>query len=174
MTQFCGSVYLHSRDFFSVLAVPFHVLLEQAILDAFRWLAFIFCCNISKPGSAVCEVMCARVGLSTTLRNRCPALLSVSTRLPFPPCIIHTACFSQSESALPIQIIGLVFYQKKHLVYVGPGVEFGWFIVLSSQNCLHPDVVMLLGPPLTSPHDGLHIDLAAWNWKGLNEAERFD
>lgn len=57
--------------------------------------------------------MCTRVGLSTTPRNRCPALLSASTRLPFPPCIIHTACFSQSESALPIQIIWLVFYRRK-------------------------------------------------------------
>lgn len=109
----CSSVYLYSRDFFSVLAVPFHVLLEQAILDGFRCLALIFCCNISKPGSVVCDVMCACVGLSTTPRNRCPALLSVSTRLPFPPCLIHTACFSQSESALSIQIIWLVFYQKK-------------------------------------------------------------
>lgn len=113
ITQICGSVYLHSRDLFSVLAVPLRVLLEQAILDAFRWLALIFCRNISKPGSVVCDVMCTRVGLSTTPRNRCPALLSVSTRLPFPPCIIYTACFSQSELALRLQIIWLVFYQKK-------------------------------------------------------------
>lgn len=102
ITQICGSVYLYSRELFSVLAVPFHVLLEQAILDAFRWLALIFRCNISKPGSVVRDVMCTHVGLSTTPRNRCPALLSASMRLPFPPCRIHTACFSQSESALPI------------------------------------------------------------------------
>lgn len=57
--------------------------------------------------------MCTRVGLSTTPRNRCPALSGVSTRLPFPPCVIHAAFFSQSESALLIQIIWLVFYQRK-------------------------------------------------------------